>query len=219
MTATIDPPVATRSVNITLWIGVIVFPFLFAWLLLQRGYSSGVRLGAFSWMGIMIAFVLSTVSVDVESREPIETTALAENEPANAETLHRSQESSATVSPTVETAVPASEPGHEIEACMAAVAIINDRDPATFTGAEIGPNLYHVQYRRPDDGTSWQNRCQIVDGNRIVWAAYNAFGRGQQGRWRYEDEISYSIEADQLNMRVDQSGFVRSHSYPLSVFP
>ena len=40
-----------RRLGALLLVAILVYPVLFAWLLLRRGYSPTLRQGAFLWMG------------------------------------------------------------------------------------------------------------------------------------------------------------------------
>lgn len=95
---------------------------------------------------------------------------------------------------------------HQVAACKAAIALMNDRDVATFSGRSLDANTVHVEWRRPDDGKIWQARCRPVGDDGLRWAAFNAFGDGQQGRWRDEDTIEAKIEGDRLYVTLRQLG-------------
>ncbi|MBB1387222.1 DUF4236 domain-containing protein [Pseudoalteromonas sp. SG45-5] len=43
-----------RSVGILLSIGILILPYIFAWLLLRSGYSTYSRLISFAWMAFLI---------------------------------------------------------------------------------------------------------------------------------------------------------------------
>lgn len=106
---------------------------------------------------------------------------------------------------------------YPVESCKAAIALIMDRDPATIQGRKLPDGLAHVSYTRPDDGKRWQARCQVVDDAHIRWAAFDAFGDGQQGRWRDEDKIRVEVGDGRLQIDVDQSGVIaKRESYDLS---
>jgi hypothetical protein len=106
---------------------------------------------------------------------------------------------------------------YPIESCKAAIALIMDRDPKSISGKKLANGLVHVSYKRPEDGKRWQARCELIDDDHIRWAAFDAFGDGQQGRWRDEDSIQASIEDGRLQINLDQSGVIQKHeSYDLS---
>lgn len=106
---------------------------------------------------------------------------------------------------------------YAIEACKAAIAALNGRDPATMKGKKLADDLVHVSYIRPDDGKRWQSRCRIDDANHLTWAQFDAFGDGQQGRWRTEDTVEFSIEGKSLHVKVSTEGELMSdETYPLS---
>jgi hypothetical protein len=106
---------------------------------------------------------------------------------------------------------------HTVEACKGAIAIMMGRDPATMRGKLLEDGVAHVSYRRPDDNKLWQSRCEMIDTNHLRWAAFDAFGDGQQGRWRDEDKITVTIEGKQLKIEIAQDGMdAQTKSYPLS---
>src|SRR3546814_10694848 len=49
----------------------------------------------------------------------------------------------------------------------------------------------------------------MVDDSHLQWAAFNAFGDGQMGRWRTEDRIEIKVSDGQLQVDVDQSGVMK----------
>ncbi|UZK70767.1 hypothetical protein OKW76_07025 [Sphingomonas sp. S1-29] len=102
-------------------------------------------------------------------------------------------------------------------ACKALIAVVNGRDPGTMTAKKLEDNLFHVSYRRPDDGKRWQSRCQITpDGQSMQWAQFDAFDDGQQGRWRTEDVATYTVEGSSLTVSVDMMGDAITKTYPMS---
>src|SRR3546814_7446586 len=54
-------------------------------------------------------------------------------------------------------------------------------------------------------------RCEMVDDSHLQWAAFNAFGDGQMGRWRTEDRIEIKVSDGQLQVDVDQSGVMKKN--------
>lgn len=106
---------------------------------------------------------------------------------------------------------------YAVEACKAAIAALNGRDPATMKGKKLADDLVHVSYIRPDDGKRWQSRCRIDDANHLTWAQFDAFGDGQQGRWRTEDTVEFSVEGKSLHVKVSTEGeLISDETYPLS---
>src|SRR3546814_16634098 len=79
------------------------------------------------------------------------------------------------------------------------------RDPKTMNGRKLGDGMIHVSYRRPDDGKRWEARCEMVGDNQLRWAAFNAFGDGQMGRWRSADRIDISIADGKMKVDVSQA--------------
>lgn len=105
---------------------------------------------------------------------------------------------------------------YPVQSCKAAIAVIMGRDPSTMNGRKLGDGMIHVSYRRPDDGKRWEARCEMVGDNQLRWAAFNAFGDGQMGRWRSEDRIDISIADGKMKVDVSQSGTsVNSESFSL----
>src|SRR3546814_9677279 len=100
---------------------------------------------------------------------------------------------------------------YPIESCKAAIALIMDRDPKIIQGRKLADGQVHVSYRRPDDGKKWEARCEMVDDSHLQWAAFNAFGDGQMGRWRTEDRIEIKVSDGQLQVDVDQSGVMKKN--------
>lgn len=106
---------------------------------------------------------------------------------------------------------------HPVEACKATIALINDRDPSSMRGSKLSDGLVHVTWRSPDDGKRWQARCEMIGNDQLRWAAFDAFGDGQQGRWRSEDSVEVSVSDGQLHINLDQSGVIKKQeSYLLS---
>lgn len=99
---------------------------------------------------------------------------------------------------------------HIVEACKASMALMNDRDPSTISGHQINGSTAHVSWASPD-GKTWQARCEIVSQGQVRWAAYNAFGDGNQGRWRDEDRITATIEGAKIVVDLDQLGATKRH--------
>lgn len=48
------PAVASRKVSILLVIGVVVFPYIFAWFLIRKNYSVNARTAGFCWLGLCV---------------------------------------------------------------------------------------------------------------------------------------------------------------------
>ncbi|WDD99292.1 DUF4236 domain-containing protein [Thalassomonas actiniarum] len=48
-----------RNVGILLGIGTLIFPYIFAWLLLRSGYSTSSRVISFAWMAFLIYSMLT----------------------------------------------------------------------------------------------------------------------------------------------------------------
>ena len=133
---------------------------------------------------------------------------------ANASGLRLSPVSAEVVPDPVEQSQPFAYP---VEACKAAIALMNDRDPSSMQGSTMPDGLAHVTWRSPDDGKRWQARCEMIGNDKLRWAAFDAFGDGQQGRWRSEDSVKVSVSEGRLHVNLDQSGVVKKQeSYQLS---
>jgi len=106
---------------------------------------------------------------------------------------------------------------YPVEACKAAIATIMGRNPSTMKGRKIEGGLIHVSYIRPDDGKRWQARCRINDANHLSWAQFDAFGDGQQGRWRDEDNIEFEVKGKSIHVRNSEGGeLISEETYPLA---
>lgn len=120
------------------------------------------------------------------------------------------------VSPVVAAALKKSPKAKQIAACKIALALMNDRDVTTFSGESAGLDTVQVEWRSPDDGRRWQAVCEKTGKSSLRWAAYNAFGDGQQGRWRTEDTIRMKVDGDRITVSVKQPGWPeKSGSYRL----
>ena len=73
--------------------------------------------------------------------------------------------------------------------CRAAIATIMGRSISIITGTEAGNGVIRTYYKRPDDGTTWQNACKLV-GDRAVWASVRS--DGSIGRWR-DDQLDSTV--------------------------
>lgn len=105
----------------------------------------------------------------------------------------------------------------QIAGCKAALALMNGRDVSIFAGRRLDRDTVHVEWRSPDDGKLWEARCAKAGNNALRWAAYNAFGDGQQGRWRNEDTIKTEVEGGRIVVRLTQPGLGEKRaSYNLS---
>lgn len=62
------------------------------------------------------------------------------------------------------------------EICRATIGAEMGRDPAIIKVLKTEQGIIHVGYKRPDDGTVWNQRCRL-DGEKITWAT-------ETGRWR-----------------------------------
>jgi hypothetical protein len=94
----------------------------------------------------------------------------------------------------------------QIAGCKVALALMNDREVALFSGHRLDRDTVHVTWRSPDDGRLWEARCEKAGENGLRWAAYNAFGDGQQGRWRDEDTITTTVDGARIEVRLTQPG-------------
>lgn len=79
-----------RSVGFLLMLGIIVLPYVFAWVLLNKGYSTRARIIGFAWMLIPLAIVFSQPKADnnstaIASTAPVTATAPEPTRPAKAQ--------------------------------------------------------------------------------------------------------------------------------------
>jgi len=87
-----------------------------------------------------------------------------------------------------------------INICRATIAALMARPVqiVRFDGSD-GHNVY-VSYRRPDDGSTWKNKCKF-DGSRVIWAATD-------GRWRdipgADEYVTYELRPDAKTLRIRQ---------------
>ena len=49
------PPPSSKKVGALLGLGILLFPYLFSWLTLQKGYSAGSRILAFFWLFVVVS--------------------------------------------------------------------------------------------------------------------------------------------------------------------
>lgn len=90
-------------------------------------------------------------------------------------------------------------------ACRGAIASINGRDPGIIKVTRTAGNLIRTRYTR-DDGTVWQNECEVGSGN-LRWRTWDGNGPGSgPGRWRTEDEILFTITGDKVHVRQSMEG-------------
>jgi hypothetical protein len=54
-------PRAPRPIGVLLLVGIVLAPYVFAWVLIGRGYSARSRLAAFAWMAVFSSFVATDV--------------------------------------------------------------------------------------------------------------------------------------------------------------
>lgn len=52
-------PAEDRSVSLLLGVGILLMPYIFAWLLLRPGYSKEARALAFAWMALMVVGMIA----------------------------------------------------------------------------------------------------------------------------------------------------------------
>ncbi|MDD1781401.1 hypothetical protein LRP49_09340 [Enterovibrio sp. ZSDZ35] len=86
--------------------------------------------------------------------------------------------------------------------CKASLAAIKGKSPSimsidkTVVEPETELNIFHISYKRPDDGKKWYYRCK-VDKTRAIWS------QGQEGRWRDQAQdptIRFAIEGDEIKI-------------------
>lgn len=64
------PAVVRRNVSVLLIIGIVVFPYIFAWFLIRKDYSVNARTAAFCWLGfcVVLPFMSGSDNSYVASR-------------------------------------------------------------------------------------------------------------------------------------------------------
>ncbi|KXF79905.1 hypothetical protein [Enterovibrio coralii] len=86
--------------------------------------------------------------------------------------------------------------------CRASVAAIKGKSPSIMivdkrvVEAETELDIFHISYKRPDDGKKWHYRCK-VDKTRAVWS------QGKDGRWRDQAQdptVRFEIEGDEIKI-------------------
>ncbi|WP_251876194.1 hypothetical protein [Grimontia kaedaensis] len=84
--------------------------------------------------------------------------------------------------------------------CRASLAAIKGKSPSIMmvdkkvVEPETEKDVFHISYKRPDDGKKWHYRCKI-DKTRAVWA------QGKDGRWRDQAQdptIRFKIEGEDI---------------------
>ncbi|RXJ73907.1 hypothetical protein CS022_06325 [Veronia nyctiphanis] len=86
-------------------------------------------------------------------------------------------------------------PFDESQICRAGIAAIKKKSPAVVNVDKIDEEkkykIYHVSYKRADDGKLWKYRCK-VDRSRVVWSQ-------GKGRWRDKGQdptVKFDIDDD-----------------------
>lgn len=79
--------------------------------------------------------------------------------------------------------------------CRAAIGAMMGRAPSIIRVDKVSAGVVHVSYKRPDDGTSWSQRCRI-EGAKIIWATAS-------GRWRdhpSDEQVTYAATPTSLTI-------------------
>lgn len=96
-------------------------------------------------------------------------------------------------------------PAMQGKVCRAAIAAVMGRDPSIIRVTANEGGIVDTRYTR-DDGTVWKNRCRVEPG-RVVWAAIDVNGPGTgAGRWRTEDEITFTADGSQITVSQSMMG-------------
>lgn len=77
-------PHATRHVSTRLAIGILLFPYIFAWFLLRQGYSTRDRIIGFGWMALMVVFIARMQDPETSLAKPSVITTLLRDPDADA---------------------------------------------------------------------------------------------------------------------------------------
>jgi tetratricopeptide (TPR) repeat protein len=54
-------PVPTKKVGLLFALGIVFLPHVFSWFTLQKGYSDSIRIASFTWLGVILLFLLPTI--------------------------------------------------------------------------------------------------------------------------------------------------------------
>ncbi len=96
--------------------------------------------------------------------------------------------------------------------CIAAISIISYKPPSIINVDGRDGNIVNLSYRRPSDGTRWEQKCKVSD-NKVVWGT-----RG--GRWRtsvHDKKMSFSVAGNDLTLiAVFHDGSKKTKSFNLS---
>ncbi|OOF20861.1 hypothetical protein BZJ19_16920 [Salinivibrio proteolyticus] len=89
----------------------------------------------------------------------------------------------------------------KIEMCKEYIGGLFGRPPSRMSGTAVSDTAYLVSYKRKSDSKYFSYACSIDDG-KMVWAAHNALGNGELGRWRFEDEVSYKTSGNRVSFTL-----------------
>jgi|GEM_PF-4215122 len=112
-----------------------------------------------------------------------------ESSPGNGETSQR---------------VVSSSQGDKQKICEYYIASVMYKSPSIMSSRLITKDsayFFEVSYRRNSDNTVWEYVCHIDEKN-IVWAALD---NGSPGRWRYEEDATYSVKMTSSGKRAHLS--------------
>lgn len=143
--------------------------------------------------GVLVsALALAACSPASDPQQPVDPVVAANEASADAMAAARAADSTKAQPEVAPVAMTAKDMGR---VCRAAIGTVMGRDPSIIRVTATNGNIVDVRYTR-DDGTVWSNRCRVESG-RVTWAAIE---NGQPGRWRTEDNISFSADGDQITV-------------------
>ena len=95
--------------------------------------------------------------------------------------------------------------------CRATIAALMGRPINIVVATEVDDAVVRTSYRRPDDGSIWQNLCRL-EGKRVVWAS--VWKDGSLGRWRnhpLDSIVTFQLSGSGVTIFVDGSSTAKSY--------
>ena len=87
------------------------------------------------------------------------------------------------------------------QACIAAISEVMSEPTSIMRASGKDAANYGVRYRRAD-GENWSYVCQVT-GDRVRWATNE---NGEQGPWRFGENIRFKVDAGDLVLTMDEFG-------------
>jgi hypothetical protein len=105
-----------------------------------------------------------------------------------------------------------------ISICMAAIAELFGHSPKIMKATPQDGSIIRISYKRPDDGKTFKNDCQI-QGNRIMWRGVDIGSGTGPGRWRNnpaDEVVTFNIVGKSVKILTTYSdGSVVAANQPL----